>query len=253
MDWHYTQNNETVGPVDGDQMQSLIAEGTLTADSMVWNSTFTDWQPLSNTELANHLNSNTSENAVSADSNLCSVCKRAFPNSQLVEIGGQQSCALCKPMALKRFQENSFSHEGLNYAGFWIRVGCSIVDILVLMAVNFVIGFVLGFGTISQTSSPEAALGIQLFLQFLQFAVGFTYTTVMIWKYGATLGVMAGGLRIVNADGSNISYLKSVGRYFAYMLNGFTFGIGFIMVAFDKEKRALHDMICDTRVIYKNK
>jgi uncharacterized RDD family membrane protein YckC len=121
------------------------------------------------------------------------------------------------------------------------------------MAVNFVIGFVLGFGTISQTSSPGAALGIQLFQQFLQFAVGFTYTTVMIWKYGATLGVMAGGLRIVNADGSNISYLKSVGRYFAYMLNGLTFGIGFIMVAYDKEKRALHDMICDTRVIYKNK
>ena len=27
--------------------------------------------------------------------------------------------------------------------------------------------------------------------------------------------------------------------------------IGYIMVAFDEEKRALHDRICDTRVIYK--
>ena len=27
------------------------------------------------------------------------------------------------------------------------------------------------------------------------------------------------------------------------------FGIGFIIAGFDSEKRAMHDMICDTRVI----
>jgi uncharacterized RDD family membrane protein YckC len=33
------------------------------------------------------------------------------------------------------------------------------------------------------------------------------------------------------------------------MLSGFTFYIGFIIAAFDPEKRALHDHICGTRVI----
>jgi len=33
------------------------------------------------------------------------------------------------------------------------------------------------------------------------------------------------------------------------MLSGMTLGIGYILAAFDAEKRGLHDMICDTRVI----
>jgi uncharacterized RDD family membrane protein YckC len=102
-------------------------------------------------------------------------------------------------------------------------------------------------------NSMSNTLSIQLLAQFLQFAVGFTYSTVMLWKYSATVGMFAGGLRVVNADGSSISYAKAVGRYFAYILNFFTFGIGFIMIAFDKEKRGLHDVICNTRVVYKNK
>jgi uncharacterized RDD family membrane protein YckC len=35
-------------------------------------------------------------------------------------------------------------------------------------------------------------------------------------------------------------------------LTGITLGIGLIMAAFDKEKRALHDHVCRTRVIYRD-
>ena len=39
---------------------------------------------------------------------------------------------------------------------------------------------------------------------------------------------------------------------FAEMLSSLTLGIGYIMVAFDDEKRGLHDRdICDTRVVRK--
>jgi len=43
---------------------------------------------------------------------------------------------------------------------------------------------------------------------------------------------------------------QAVGRYLAYLLNSFTLLIGFIIAGFDTEKRALHDRICDTRVVY---
>jgi uncharacterized RDD family membrane protein YckC len=43
----------------------------------------------------------------------------------------------------------------------------------------------------------------------------------------------------------------SPGRFSAEILSGLIFYIGYIMVAFDSEKRALHDRICNTRVIYK--
>jgi uncharacterized RDD family membrane protein YckC len=60
---------------------------------------------------------------------------------------------------------------------------------------------------------------------------------------------MAMGLKVVRADGSPVSIGLAFGRYFAKMLSGFILLIGYIMAAFDAQKRALHDMICDTRVI----
>ena len=60
---------------------------------------------------------------------------------------------------------------------------------------------------------------------------------------------MALGLKVVRPDGSRVGYGRAVARYFAAMLGGMILGIGYLLVAFDSEKRALHDMICDTRVI----
>ena len=38
-------------------------------------------------------------------------------------------------------------------------------------------------------------------------------------------------------------------RYFGQILSGIIAGIGFLMAAFDDEKRALHDRLAETRVI----
>ena len=43
--------------------------------------------------------------------------------------------------------------------------------------------------------------------------------------------------------------IRAIGRYFAAMLSSLILCIGYLLIAFDAEKRALHDMICDTRVI----
>ena len=42
----------------------------------------------------------------------------------------------------------------------------------------------------------------------------------------------------------------AAGRYFAKYLSAMIFMIGFIIAGFDREKRALHDHICGTRVVY---
>jgi uncharacterized RDD family membrane protein YckC len=74
----------------------------------------------------------------------------------------------------------------------------------------------------------------------------------MVGKYGATVGKMAAKIKIVNADGTPVSYGKAAGRYFAEILSSMICGIGYLMVAFDnEEKRALHDRICNTRVVRK--
>jgi uncharacterized RDD family membrane protein YckC len=46
-----------------------------------------------------------------------------------------------------------------------------------------------------------------------------------------------------------MTWSLAVGRYFAHMLSAFTLYIGYMMAGWDEEKRALHDRICDTRVV----
>ena len=70
-------------------------------------------------------------------------------------------------------------------------------------------------------------------------------------KYGATLGKMAVGLRVVTLDGNFPSFARAFGRGCSEILSGFCCYIGYILAGFDEQKRALHDHICATRVVYK--
>ena len=77
------------------------------------------------------------------------------------------------------------------------------------------------------------------------------YEIFFLEKFGATPGKMACSIKVVTAEGGKIGYGRATGRYFSYILSGFICYIGYIIVAFDGQKRALHDYICNTRVIYK--
>ena len=92
---------------------------------------------------------------------------------------------------------------------------------------------------------------LQLVFQLVFLVANIGYQIFFLGKYGATLGKMACGLRVVTADGGKISYGRATGRAFAEMLSGIICYIGYIMIAFDDQKRGLHDHICNTRVIYK--
>ena len=93
-----------------------------------------------------------------------------------------------------------------------------------------------------------AGLGVTLLVQFL---IGLCYAVFFLGRFAATPGKMACGLLVVRADGSALTYPRAAGRHFADMLSGITLCIGYLIAAFDLEKRALHDHICDTRVVYK--
>lgn len=96
------------------------------------------------------------------------------------------------------------------------------------------------------------ALIIQFVLMFINIIVGMLYETIMIGKYGATLGKMACKIKVVRADGGRVTYGRACGRYFSKILSSMICMVGYFMALFDKEeKRALHDRICDTRVVMK--
>jgi len=105
------------------------------------------------------------------------------------------------------------------------------------------------FGQVKSAGSPgpaaPPAMGSIVFL-----SANVVYSTVFLGRYGATPGKMLCRLEVVDADGTRIGYGRGLGRGCAEILSRLICLIGYIMAAFDTQKRALHDYICSTRVVH---
>ena len=58
------------------------------------------------------------------------------------------------------------------------------------------------------------------------------------------------GLRAVRKDGSNLDARHAVVRVLFFPLSFLLFGLGFLLVLLKRDRRALHDLIADTAVVY---
>ena len=198
---------------------------------------------------------------------LCSQCGRTFPHSDMVQIAGNWVCGDCKPAYLSRVMASGVavaSPRGWHYGGFWIRFGARMIDGLVL-GVPLLIMFALLIPSILKTQGDPAnpaftalmAFGLTVFLVY--FLLVICYEVLMLKYRGATLGKMACGLKVVRADGTGLGWGVSFGRFFMWNIvtsgipyvNSILMLISAIMAGTDAEKRALHDRVCDTRVVYK--
>jgi uncharacterized RDD family membrane protein YckC len=198
----------------------------------------------------------------------CSQCGRALAQSDLVHIAGSWVCADCKPAFLSRVMASGAagaSPLAWRYGGFWVRFGARMIDGLIFMVplVIFIV-VVMMPSLIRAKGQPPAAINPMFAAGFftffiLTFLAGAAYEILMLKYRSGTLGKMACGLKVVRSDGSSLSWGVCVGRFF--MWNVVTSGIPYlnfvfmlvssIMLGVDSEKRALHDRVCDTRVIYK--
>jgi hypothetical protein len=68
----------------------------------------------------------------------------------------------------------------------------------------------------------------------------------------ATLGKMAVGLVVTDADGQRIGFGRASARFFGKILSGLVFAIGFLMAGFTARKQGLHDMLASTLVLNKD-
>jgi uncharacterized RDD family membrane protein YckC len=201
----------------------------------------------------------------------CSQCGRALAQSDLVQIAGNWVCAECKPAFLSRVMASGAagaSPLASRYGGFWIRFGARFVDGLIfvvpmmIFAAIFIPNLIRATNQASNTAgAPNPAFAAVGFLSFFLvfFLAAGCYEILMLKYHSATLGKKACGLTVIRADGRSLSWGVCVGRFF--MWNVVTSGIPYlnsvlmlvtaIMIGVDDEKRALHDRVCDTRVIYK--
>jgi uncharacterized RDD family membrane protein YckC len=248
MNWHYLEGSEQKGPVTDADLEALVRGGKVGPGTLVWREGMAEWLPYGQVQAvpaAAPLRMAGPKEAPPGQV-LCAECGRAFPPEEVIRHGNLSICADCKPVFLQKLKEGVAMPGTMVYAGFWVRFGAKFVDGLVLIiplvAAEFAIGYLMG------NASPRSSFGINSLIGLI---LGGSYSTWFVGKYGATPGKMAAKLRIVNSDGSKVSYAKAAGRFFAceYVSGYLTLWIGDMMAGWDIEKRALHDRICNTRVI----
>ncbi len=247
MNWYYVENGVQKGPLNSDQdLDALFQQGTIRAETMIWREGMAGWEPYSQVRAGTPGATTTP----SAGDVVCSECGKVFPPDQVIRHGTAYVCANCKPIFVQKLREGAVLPGTMRYASVWTRFAAIFVDGIILWIVNLGFGIAAGVGVSRAIGLERGDFGIrELVLLAVQMAVGFGYEGVMIGKYGATLGKMAVRVRVVTSDGERLTYGRSFGRYFSKILSSIICGIGFIMAAFDGEKRTLHDRICNTRVV----
>lgn len=259
--WYYMEDGQQRGPVLESGLEALRREGKVNSETFVWREGMADWQMLGEVHLDAGGNSSRPDvpprvGAVSGvEEVVCSQCGGLFPAGEVIRYGGAAVCAVCKPIFVQKLKEGANVAGGaMEFASFWTRFAAYFVDSIITGILGAILGAVVGgiFGAAGGLSPANRAVGVvvvQLLSMVLGFGVRAAYFIYFIGKSGQTPGKQLCKIRVVNADGSAVSYGKATGRFFGYMLSSLILCIGFLMAAWDEEKRALHDRLCDTRVI----
>jgi len=133
-----------------------------------------------------------------------------------------------------------------DYVGFWTRVGASIIDTILLLAITSPILYAI-YG--ERYFSSEAMLqGTSDFIFSYVFPI---VATILFWIYkSATPGKMALSVKVIDTKtGQAPTPVQAIVRYLGYYVSLLPLGLGFFWIAFDEKKQGWHDKMAGTMVI----
>lgn len=140
-------------------------------------------------------------------------------------------------------------------AGLGSRITAFLIDITILL-------LILGIGALAVadlvlSKSPGSFFEHLIMMSLSGILIG-SFHLVFIPVYflifhalgGETPGKLVMGIRVVNGENQAIRPGASFLRVVGYLLSGIPLGTGFIWILFDQDKRAWHDKLAGTRVVY---
>jgi len=138
--------------------------------------------------------------------------------------------------------------EDLEYVGFWVRVGATLIDSILLGIIIWPI--LTAFYGESYWTNEQLIQGPMDFLLSWVFPA---VAVIVFWVMKqATPGKMVISTKIVDAKtGKSPTISQLITRYFGYFLSGIPLGIGIIWIAFDERKQGWHDKLAGTIVVRK--
>jgi len=128
------------------------------------------------------------------------------------------------------------------YARFTDRVKSFITDMfMIYMPIMYIVTYlVLGGKDEFQGSDIGPLIAVSIY--------GFIYA-ILLSKFGQTPGKKAYDLKVVNSNtGELIGFFHSLFRFVMFLLTATTL-LGLFLPFYRKDKKALHDLICNTLVV----
>lgn len=130
------------------------------------------------------------------------------------------------------------------------RLLAGLIDLGVMFGLQF--GIVQAVTVLFPPAHPGHHFSIEGLILFGLFAplAWFTYTVLPLARTGRTLGKELMGLQVVNQEGKNPTLLQaflreSLGRW----LNAMILNLGLLLMFWDQDHQALHDMVAETFVV----
>jgi uncharacterized RDD family membrane protein YckC len=148
-----------------------------------------------------------------------------------------------------RTPARSIAAQG-HYAGSVSRFLAYAIDLavstgvftLALAGISYVVQVVTG-DQVSWNRQNIVVIVIYVAWEFFYFGYSWAMS-------GRTFGMAVLGVRVVRADGSAIDPRHGVLRALVFPLSFLLFGLGFLGILVQRERRALHDLIASTAVVY---
>ncbi len=138
------------------------------------------------------------------------------------------------------------------YAGFFVRLSAAFIDGIIVSALLFIVRVPMWLSALSTGSNPLYAnvLFRFSFVDIVVYLLATTYYVLMTYYESATIGKKLLNIKIIGEEGKlsffTVLYRETIGKYISTAI----MFIGFFLIGVDSQKRGLHDMLCDTWVVY---
>jgi uncharacterized RDD family membrane protein YckC len=265
MTWYFVNAGQQAGPISDIQLDEYILGGKIFPDTLIWREGMESWQPCREVKTALALKAppapvpppmgpSGGETTIEI---VCGECGGLHPRDNAIKHGELWICANCKPVHIQKIKEGvatGAAVEAMDYGGIGARAVAKLLDGLIIgiPGVLLIIGVIVGTIPLIGRNKGPSELGALLMIGGIA-VIAFAMVFFQIWclpKYGGTPGKRIMGLRVVTSDGGRISWGRAIGRVAGEWVNGMIpFWIGYIIAAFDPERRTVHDHIAGTRVI----
>lgn len=132
----------------------------------------------------------------------------------------------------------------MGYANFFKRLGAFIIDSLIISVPLFLVLLA------AEGTASGGGRGARNIFFLLYLLVGWFYYAVQeSSEKQATVGKRLLSIKVTDFNGNRLTFGNATGRFFGKLVSGMTYGIGFLMAAFTKQRQALHDKMAHTYVV----